>query len=590
VATPERQLINPVVSNSELSALQQAVRSFDRDQLLWSSGFLAGLAEQRTPVAPVEEAHGDGWHIFYATETGNSRRIAEQLASDATAAGLTTSVEDLRTVRPKALRDIENAVFVVATHGVGEAPEGSEPFFDFWLSDRAPRLESLKLYVLALGDSSYVDFCEYGRRFDARLRELGATAVVDRIDCDLDFEKPAEVWARQILEKAGNAGTRDHPARHPSHLTAVPTRPVYTRERPFEAEILTRQKITGRESTKDVRHVELDLEGSGLAYQPGDSIGVIPVNPPQLVAALLQATRLDGDAGVEVDRESTSLRNALANDREITILSRPILDRAAVSHPRLRAILESRDEFARYLETHQLIDLVHDFPHDWQPQEFIDALRRLAPRLYSIASSPDANPGEAHLTVAVVNYEAYGRQHWGSASTFLAGDASAASVYVEPNDHFRLPEDGDAPIIMAGAGTGVAPYRAFVEHRREHGNQGNNWLVFGERNFSSDFLYQLEWLRYRKEGLLTNLDVAFSRDQRDKVYVQHRLLENGAGVFDWLEQGAHFYVCGDMKTMAPDVDSALHSIIADHGALSAEKAREYIDDMKRAGRYKRDVY
>ncbi len=589
MAAAEREIITPVVGGSELTALQRVTRSFDRDQLLWSSGFLAGLAETRANVVPLQSARGHEWHIFYATETGNSRRVAERLAGEATAAGLSTVVQDLRDVRPKVLKNIDSAVFVVATHGVGDAPEGSEPFFEFWLSDKAPRLESLDFSVLALGDSSYADFCEVGKRFDARLRELGATAVVKRVDCDLDFEKPAEAWTKQILEQASKTVETNKSA-HAAHLTSVPAKPEYGREHPFNADILTRQSITGRGSTKDVRHIELDLEGSGLVYQPGDSIGVLPSNPPQLVATLLQATGLEDDVVVDVDGESTTLQEALSNDKEITVLSRPVLDAVAESHPKLRSILESRDSFSKYLETHQLIDLIHEFPYDWQPQELVDALRRLTPRLYSIASSPDANPGEAHLTVAVVNYDAYGRQHWGSASNFLAGDAASAPIYVEPNDHFRLPTDGDTSIIMIAAGTGVAPFRAFVEHRREHANRGKNWLFFGERNFSSDFLYQLEWLRYRKEGALNNLDVAFSRDQKDKIYVQHRLLEKGADVYDWLEHGAYFYVCGDMKTMAPDVDRALHSIVREHGGMSADRATEYIDDLKRAGRYQRDVY
>lgn len=589
MAAAEKEIITPVVSSPELTALQGVARLFDRDQLLWSSGFLAGLAESRANVVPLGHARSDEWHVFYATETGNSRRVAERLAADGTAAGLSTVVLDLRDVRPKVLRNISNAVFVVATHGVGEAPEGSEPFFEFWLSEKAPRLETLQFSVLALGDSSYADFCEIGRRLDARLRDLGATAVVDRVDCDLDFEKPAEGWRKRILEQAGKPVSSTDPV-HAAHLSAVPAQPVYSRERPFKADILARQSITGRGSTKDVRHIELDLEGSGLDYQPGDSIGVLSANPPQLVDALLRATGLDEDVTIDVDGESTTLRQALTNDSEITVLSRPILDAVAESHPRLRAILESRDRFSKYLETHQLIDLVNEYPRDWKPQELVDALRRLTPRLYSIASSPDANPGEVHLTVAVVNYDAYGRQHWGSASNFLAGDATSAPVYVEPNDHFRLPADGNTSIIMIAAGTGVAPFRSFVEHRRERGSRGKNWLFFGERNFSSDFLYQLEWLRYRKEGVLHNLDVAFSRDQQDKIYVQHRLLEKGADVFDWLENGAHFYVCGDMKTMAPDVGRALHSIIQEHGGVSADRAREYIDDLKRAGRYQRDVY
>ena len=601
MASNPQDAIAPTVGAEDLTALQRTVAHFDREQLIWSSGFLAGLAGSTAPIASPNNiqsvvaanaavsTQSDTWHVFYATETGNSRQVAEQLAASAAAVGLQTEVQDLRDVRPKVLKNVENAVFVLATHGIGEPPEGSEPFFEFWMSDKAPRLEHLNFSVLALGDSSYADFCEMGRVFDARLQELGASAVVDRMECDLDFELPSAAWTKQVVEHARESATIIEVPRSP-HLSSVPTSPVYTKQQPFSSEILTRQAITGRGSSKVVRHIELDLEGSGLVYQPGDSLGVVPTNPPQLVDALLAATAFRGDEPVDIDGKSTSLRDAFLHDKEITALSRPILDTVSKSHTKLETILADREQFSNYLETRQLIDLVHEFRVDWQPQQLVDSLRRLTPRLYSIASSPDANPDEAHLTVAVVDYEKYGRQHWGTASNFLIGDATHAPVYVEPNDHFRLPADGDTPIIMVGAGTGVAPYRAFVEHRREHGHRGKNWLVFGDRNLSSDFLYQLEWLRYRKEGTLSNLNVAFSRDQDAKLYVQHRLIEKGAQIHDWLEQGAHVYVCGDAKHMAIDVHDALLAIVEQHSGLSDENAREYLNELKRTRRYQRDVY
>jgi len=601
VASNPQDAIAATVSADDLTALRQAVAHFDREQLIWSSGYLAGLVGSTAPIASPNNiqsvvaanaavsTQSDTWHVFYATETGNSRQVAEQLATNAAAVGLQTELQDLRDVRPKVLKNVENAVFVLATHGIGEPPEGSEPFFEFWMSDKAPRLEHLNFSVLALGDSSYADFCEMGRVFDDRLQELGASAVVDRAECDLDFELPSAAWTKQVVEHARESATVIEAPRSP-HLSAVPTSPAVTKQQPFSSEILTRQPITGNGSSKDVRHIELDLEGSGLIYQPGDSLGIVPTNPPQLVDALLAATTFKGDETVDINGDSTSLRDAFLHDKEITTLSRPILDTVSKSHSKLETILADREQFSNYLETRQLIDLVQEFRVDWQPQQLVDSLRRLTPRLYSIASSPDANPDEAHLTVAVVNYDKYARQHWGTASNFLIGDTTHAPVYVEPNDHFRLPTDGDTPIIMVGAGTGIAPYRAFVEQRREHGYSGKNWLVFGDRKISSDFLYQLEWLRYRKEGTLSNLDVAFSRDQDAKLYVQHRLLENGAQIYDWLEQGAHFYVCGDANHMAIDVHNALISLVKQHGNLGDDAVGDYIKELRRARRYQRDVY
>ena len=587
-ANPQPQ-ISPTVSTEDLVALQQVVERFDRTQLIWSSGYLAGLAGSTAPVAVATEPTADTWHVFYATETGNSRQVAQQLVNNAEAAGLRTELHDLRDTRPKVLKNIQHAAFILATHGIGEPAEGSEAFFEYWLSAKAPALAGLNYSVLALGDSSYADFCEIGRRFDTRLSELGATAVIDRVECDLDFETAADEWAGQVLRHVQDT-TESSTAPRIAHLSAVPATPFYSRQHPYHAEILTRQAITGRGSSKDVRHVELDLEGSGLVYQPGDSLGVLPTNPEQVIDALLDSVQLQGDEVVTLDGESTSIRDVLAAGREITALSRPVLNVVANAHPELQEILDDRERFTNYLATRQLIDLVQEYHLDWEPQQFVDALRKLAPRSYSIASSLDAVPDEAHLTVGVVNYRAFDREHWGTASNFIVGESTHAPIFVEPNENFRLPANGDAPIIMVGAGTGVAPYRAFVQHRREHGHNGNNWLVFGDRNICSDFLYQLEWLRYRKDGLLTQLDVAFSRDQGKKIYVQDRLIESGPQVYAWLEEGAHFYVCGDANHMAGDVHKALQAILQQHGDLNDEQVHEYINALKQQRRYQRDVY
>ncbi|HEX6259885.1 MAG TPA: flavodoxin domain-containing protein, partial [Woeseiaceae bacterium] len=501
--------IAPPLSGDSLQTLRSAVVDFDYEQLLWSSGYLAGLARAGAidvggaTALPMSAADtgADGWVVFYATETGNSRRIAESLAARAREAGIAVELQDLREYRPKALAKLSKALFVVATHGIGEAPEGTEAFFDFWLGKRAPRLEQLNYSILALGDSSYADFCAMGQILDARLRALGATPVVERVDCDLDFEAPAKSWAAGVVEHAArSAATEGVASVRAPHLRAVGSRTSYTRDKPFHAEILLDQPITGRGSSKDVRHIELNLESSGLTYQPGDSLGVVPRNPPQLVQALLETLKLDGAAEVTVDGDRLQLAAVLAAQKEITVVSRPLLEKVATHHVELQGVLADRDRLTEFFSTRQVIDLFADWPIAWEPQEFVDSLRRLTPRLYSIASSPDANPDEAHLTVALVKYQQFGRWHWGSASSFLTSGAVKVPVFVKSNDRFRLPADGDTPIVMIGCGTGVAPYRAFVEHRRERGHKGDNWLIFGERNFASDFLYQLEWLRYRKDG------------------------------------------------------------------------------------------
>jgi len=586
----------PPVGADSLNALRSVVAGYDKEQLLWSSGFLAGMAAGRvadslSPVTqPVASPATSTWLIFFATETGSSRRVAESLADRYREAGLVVELHDLRDYRPKALARVENALFVLATHGIGEAPDGTEIFFEYWLSDKAPRLDSLNYSILALGDSSYVDFCEMGRVFDERLQQLGATAVVDTVECDLDYETPASDWTRQVVDHAASISAAIKASPQVSLLRAVSTTQAASRERPFDAEMLSNQKITGNGSSKDVRHIELDLEGSGLNYLPGDSLGVVPQNSPELVEKLLESLSLDGGQHVTVAGQELPLSDALTQCKEVTVLSKPFLDAVATRNSAMQKIVSHRDELSHLMKTHQVIDIVSDYKTAWEAQEFVDALRKLTPRLYSIASSPDANPDEAHLTVALVKYEQFGRTHWGSASNFLNAGPDSVPVYVEKNDHFRLPADGDTPIIMIGAGTGVAPYRAFVEHRREHGHGGDNWLIFGDRNFSSDFLYQIEWLRYRKEGSLKYLDVAFSRDQQHKVYVQHRVLEQAQRIYSWLERGAHIYVCGDADRMAVDVNKALLAVLRSEGNLSEEHAADYLSQLKSEHRYQRDVY
>ena len=596
----------PFIHPDTLEKLEAAVEHLDRDQLIWSSGYLAGLAAARAADvggAGVAQAAGLArpaeerapWTIFYATETGNSRRIAQEVDERMRAAGLTTQLVDLRNFEAKGLRRIRQATFIVATHGLGDPPEGTEAFFKFWMGDRAPRIEQLRYSVLALGDSSYEDFCTIGKALDARLEALGAERVHERADCDVDFEEAAEAWREAVvakLEVERPAETPLNVARLDTARGAVPRAAKFTRAKPFAAEVLVNQKITGRGSTKDVRHIELSLEGAGLSYQPGDAIGIWPENPPEVVDALLELLALDGGAGVEIGDEALGLRDALTHRLEVTKLSRGFAQAyaEATDSAALKELLASSEASRRYLATRQVVDVVAEHPGKLEARQLAAALRKLTPRLYSVASSLDANPDEAHLTVGVVHYERYRRLHWGAASGFLSGTTTAARAYVEPNDHFRLPPDGEVPTIMIGAGTGIAPYRAFLQHRTLHGARGGNWLIYGDRTMRWDFLYQIEWLRYLKEGALERLTVAFSRDQAEKVYVQHRIAEEARGIYDWLERGAHVYVCGEAESMAPAVHAALAGAVAQAGGMSAEVAEEYLQALKSAGRYQRDVY
>jgi sulfite reductase (NADPH) flavoprotein alpha-component len=593
----------PAPDQRLLSELNDLAGRLDQQQLWWASGYLAGLAAGAVAAAPgsgalpvAESPPQHAWTVFYGTETGNCRAIATELVEAIRGLGADAEAVDLANFRPALLRKQTRALFVVATHGLGEPPDGTGEFFDFVQGDRAPRLESLAYSVLALGDSSYEDFCATGRELDARLEALGARRLEPRVDCDVDFEAASEGWMGQVLTRIRAereaADSRQAEAAAP-HL--VPVTISHSRKNPFPAPVLGVQRITGRDSSKDVRHVVLSLEGSGLRYEPGDALGVWPTNPPRLVTRFLELTGLDAAAVVALDGESLTLGEALAHRLELTLLGRGFLETYAATHgiAPLQALLDAADRSALndYLSERQVIDVLREHPISLTAQQLVDALKRVTPRLYSISSSLEANPDEVHVTIAVVNYQAFGEEHLGCTSNYLAEPGETVPVYIAPNPRFRLPADADAPVIMIGAGTGVAPFRAFLEEREAAGATGSNWLIFGERTFASDFLYQVEWARLRQSGVLSRHDVAFSRDQAEKVYVQDRIREQADELFAWLERGAYVYVCGDAKHMAPDVhDALLHAIARGLGSGDTPSAEAYLNELKKSDRYQRDVY
>lgn len=597
--------VQPAGNERLLRDLGELASRLDTQQLWWASGYLAGVASAggaaataaAVPAPTVERDPAPAWTVFYATETGNSRAIAEDVAARIRGGGAEVKVQDLADVRPNRLKQEARALFVVATHGLGEAPDGTESFFDGLFGERAPRLESLRFAVLALGDSSYEDFCLVGQRLDQRLADLGAQRLFDRVDCDVDFEASSDAWQQQVVaevsrEQAADLSARPGAAAGP-HLVPVSAHAPSRRE-PFAASVIENHAVTGRGSSKTVQHIVLDVEDSGIHYAPGDALGIWPTNPPALVEQFLELLNLDGDTRVTVDDESLPLREALAHRCELTLLGRGFIDSYAARFDvePLQQLLaaERRLELTAYLGGRQVIDVLREHPQALDAQDLVAVLKRLTPRLYSIASSQAANPGEVHLTVAVVRYDAFGAAHYGSASNYLLEPGDRVPVYVAPNLRFRLPEDSAAPVIMIGAGTGVAPYRAFLQEREQSGAAGDNWLFFGDRNFASDFLYQVEWARWRESGLLSRHDVAFSRDQAEKVYVQDRIRERGDDLFAWLERGAHVYVCGDAEHMAPDVHEALLDVVAQAGGRDRAGAEEYLAELKRAERYQRDVY
>jgi sulfite reductase (NADPH) flavoprotein alpha-component len=597
-ATAPAWLLTP----DQTADLERLASGLSAEQSIWVSGYLAGIgARARPAVAAAPAAETDERvTVLFASETGNAGRLARQMGEQLSRQGLVNRVIDAADYKPKELKDERFLVLITSTHGEGDPPESAAGFYEFLRGRKAPRLERTRFAVLGLGDSTYEHFCRTAQEAEGRLLELGATPLAARLECDVDFETDAAAWALSVLELLGQeieAPAADGKITRlvlSGRPTAAPA--VHDRADPFPAPVLENLPITGRGSSKETRHIEIGLEGSGLVYEPGDALGVVPQNDPRLVEELIGTLGLDAEEPIAA-AGGLPLRRALGEIFEITALtSRSVTGWAATSGAsKLRGLLEGGDGAWRgYAEGRQLIDLVTDFPvAGLKGSELVAHLRKLQPRLYSIASSPAANPDEAHLCVSVVRYASRGRERLGVASGWLADrvlpDASLP-VYVQANPHFRLPADPGTPIVMIGAGTGIAPYRAFMQEREERGASGKSWLFFGDRNFRSDFLYQLEWQRWLKDGRLGRIDLAFSRDQAEKLYVQHRLLEQGAELYRWLEEGAHLYLCGDSEHLAPDVQAALETVVARGSGVSGEKAALYLKTLQRDGRFQRDVY
>jgi sulfite reductase (NADPH) flavoprotein alpha-component len=467
---------------------------------------------------------------------------------------------------------------------------------EFIASARAPKLGQLHYAVLGLGDSSYPQFCAIGRQLDERLAALGAQRLLAAGEADVDLETVATPWLEQALQQAREQLKTATPLAKVTALRTARTTPAWHRDQPFNAPVLLNQRITGRDSDRDVRHLELSLEGSGLRYAPGDALGVWPTQAPALVNALLDTLRLDGNTPVHAVNETLPLHTWLTERRELTQLTRPFFaahaERSGDTSLRQLLASDAREALAEVFSRWQVLDLLRKHPADWTAETLVAALRPLAPRLYSIASSQAVVGEEVHLLVSHVDYVFDGEPRWGAASRYLSerDEGSTAPVFIEANERFHLPTDDQRDIVMIGAGTGVAPYRAFVQERAERGATGRNWLLFGNPHFYSDFLYQVEWQQALKRGQLHRLDLAFSRDQERKIYVQDRVREQGQRLYEWLESGAHLYVCGDATRMARDVHKALIAIVAEHGARPAEDAEAWLNQLIQQGRYARDVY
>ena len=584
----------------QMTRLQSATGDFSPTQMAWLSGYFWGRVNQQPDVvsAPVSAPAAASITLISASQTGNARRVAEQLRDDLIAAKLNVNLVNAGDYKFKQIGQEKLLLIVASTQGEGEQAEEAVALHKFLQSKKAPQMKDTAFAVFALGDTSYEFFCQAGKDFDTRLGELGAERLLDRVDADVEYKDVAQAWRKRIVDVLKQRVPADVPAQAAPTLAGsvnqVDSSP-YTKELPLTATLAVNQKITGRDSDKDVRHLEIDLGDSGLRYQPGDALGIWFENDPQLVQEIVELLWLKGDETVEVNDKKLSLSEALQHHIELTQNTTPIIEKYAglCRDEQLTGLLADKSALQHYAQTVPFVDMVRRAPTELDAQQLVDLLRPLTPRLYSIASSQAETESEVHITVGVVRYDIDGRPRSGGASGYLADrleEDGELKVFIEHNDNFRLPANPETPVIMIGPGTGIAPFRAFIQQRDNDGATGKNWLFFGNPHFTDDFLYQVEWQRYVKDGLLTHISLAWSRDQAEKVYVQDKLREQGAEVWQWLQEGAHVYVCGDANRMAKDVEQALLEIIAEYGVMDLETADEYLSELRLDRRYQRDVY
>ncbi|MFX3632848.1 MAG: assimilatory sulfite reductase (NADPH) flavoprotein subunit [Candidatus Pristimantibacillus sp.] len=617
------QVTNSPFNQEQVELLNRLLPSLTETQQIWISGYLSALsrsaltgAEQHaaataelgtvaTLSSVVSQPVGSREvTILFGSQTGNCQRLAGKLSRKLEEQGYQVSLAAMNTFKPNGLKKVENLLILASTHGEGDPPDNAISFHEFIYSKRAPQLESLWYSVLSLGDTSYEFFCKTGKDFDQRLEELGGQRLSPRVDCDLDYDEPAAEWFDNVIsalnQRLNASATAATVSVSATGSGTMAEQSIYSRTNPFKAEVLANINLNGRGSDRETRHLELSLEGSNLQYEPGDCLGICPENHPELVNSLIEAMGWKADELVPINKkgEERTLLEALSQHYEITVLTKPLVEQIAqiTSSAKLRELLSTghEQELKSYIAGRDLLDLVQELsPWQISARDFVAILRKLPARLYSIASSFKANPDEVHLTIRAVRYESHGRDRYGVCSVQCAerlqpGDT--LPIYIQHNPNFKLPVVSDTPVIMIGPGTGVAPFRAFLEEREELGAEGKTWLFYGDRHFVTDFLYQTDWQRMLKDGALTRLDVAFSRDTEEKVYVQNRLIEKSREIFQWLQEGAHVYICGDEKHMAHDVHAALISILESEGKMSHEEATAYLAEMQQQQRYQRDVY
>ncbi len=598
--------ISKIFSKEQFQQAQHLLNSLTLEQKFWLSGYLTGVNQsggllgedfginneqverlvdiQQAPESQIEVT------VLYGTHTGNSHLIAEKASEILKSKGVSVNLVGMPDYNVRKLKEEKNLLVVVSTHGEGEPPVSAEDFHAFIYGKKAPKLEGLNFGVVALGDSSYINFCKTGNDIYNQLLKLGAKNIHDIIELDVDFKDQVESVLPGIINQfSGNNTSGEAINNQANTVVKVDT------DQWVEAEVLEKVLLNGRGSNKATYHIELDIENKGITYEPGDALEVISKNNPVLVDGILTKLGLDPETKIQIQDQEKSIREALIANYEITVVTPPVIKKYAelAQNSKLNSLIEDQEKLKEYLYGSDFLDLLNDYPAELSVSDLQNSLRKLPARLYSISSSYEYNPDEVHITVGAVKYQLNDREHQGVCSGFLAEEIQIGDellIRIKKNEGFRLPEDHNVKVIMVGPGTGIAPFRSFLQQREAVGAKGENWLFFGDQYFETDFLYQTELLKYRKNGLLKDVSVAFSRDQEEKIYVQHRLRENGAQIYQWIKDGAYFYLCGDMNRMAKDVKKELVNIIAEHGKISVREAADYFKEVKSSRRFQEDVY
>ncbi len=600
------EAIHKIFSKEQVQQAQHLLNGLSQEQKFWLSGYLTGINqsdgligvdyntgnEQVDRLVDIQKEAGNDTRItiLYGTHTGNSRLIAESASKLLENKGVVTDLVSMDDYNNRKIKEEKNLLVVVSTHGEGEPPVAAEDFYSYIFSKKAPSLKQLNFSVIALGDSSYLNFCQTGREIYQQFLKLGANNLHELVELDVDFKDQVSSILPGVIEPFSVNNNKQE-----SLSSTADQQVTLDVDQWIEAEVLDKVLLNGRGSNKETYHLELDIEDTGIRYEPGDALEVISKNNPVLVDGILNQLGLSSETKIEIKDKEWELKEALTSYFEITVVTPPVIKKYAelVQNAQLNELINNQDKLKEYLYGIDFLDLIHDFPVALSVNNLQNILRKLPARLYSISSSYNYNPDEVHITVGAVKYQLNDREHQGVCSGFLAQEVQVGDqllVRISKNEGFRLPEDHNAKVIMVGPGTGIAPFRSFLQERESLKAKGENWLFYGDQCFETDFLYQAELLKYRTKGFLSDIDVAFSRDQEEKIYVQHRLKEKGAKIFQWLNDGAYIYLCGDMNNMAKDVKKELVNIIAEHGNLTLKEAAEYFKEIKSSKRFQEDVY